>query len=173
VQIRDAQGAEVSRTLRIYDEQGRATEEKQILDDPLNLIPAELRAKILADSGASGADLREQLKRIMGGHEGATSEAYSYDAQGRVKETRRRIFNQDQTIETSYNEQGDVATEITRSLPGSNEQEQSLPPQNSEAHFAYQYDDRGNWTEKVTSNSSSPGAPFETTGTVRRTFTYF
>jgi len=173
VQIRDAQGAAVSRAVRVYDEQGNITEEKQILDDPLNVFPADTRAAILADSGASGADLREQLKKIMGGHEGATSEAYSYDAQDRVKETRRRFFNQDETIETTYNEQGDVAVEITRTLPGSNEPEQTWPAQNSEAHFAYQYDDHGNWTEKVTSNSSSPGAPFETTGTIRRTLTYF
>jgi hypothetical protein len=139
----------------------------------LNLIPADARAKILADSGASGADLREQLKKLMGGHEGVHSEAYSYDAQGRVTETRRRFFNQDETIETTYNEQGDVAVEITQSLPGSNEQEQTLPAQNSEAHFTYQYDDHGNWTEKITSNSSGPGAPFEATGTIRRTLTYF
>jgi antitoxin component YwqK of YwqJK toxin-antitoxin module len=173
VQIRNAKGEQVSRTVRVYDEQGHITEEKQILDDPLNLIPADARARILADSGASGADLREQLKKFMGGHEGANSESYSYDAQGRVKETRRRVFNQDETIETTYNERGDVAVEIRRSLPGSNEPEQTLPAQNSEAHFKYQYDDHGNWTEKVTSNSSSPGPPFETTGTVRRTLTYF
>ena len=173
VQVRDAQGAEVSRTVSVYDEQGNVTEEKQILDDPLNLIPADARDKILADSGASGADLREQLKKLMGGYEGATSEAYSYDAQDRVKETRRRFFNQDETIETTYNEKGDVAVEITRSLPGSNEPEQTLPAQNSEAHFTYQCDDHGNWTEKMTSNSSSPGAPFETTDTRRRTLTYF
>jgi len=173
VRIRDAQGAEVSRTVSVYDGQGNITEEKQILDDPLNLIPADARAKILADSGASSTDLREQLKKIMGGHEGANSESYSYDAQDRVKETRRRIFNQDETIETTYNEQGDVAVEITRSLPGSNEQEQTLPAQNSEAHFTYQYDDHGNWTKKITSNSSSPGAPFETTDTIRRTLSYF
>ncbi len=139
----------------------------------MNLIPVDARARILAESGASGAELREQLKRIMGGHEGPSSESYGYDPQGRVKETRRRIFNQDSTVETTYNEQGDVAVEITRTLPGSNEQEQALPEQNSEAHFTYQYDDQGNWTEKVTSNSSSPGAPFETTDTRRRTLTYF
>jgi hypothetical protein len=173
VRIRDAQGTEVSRAVSVYDEQGHVTEEKQILDDPLNLIPADARARILADSGASGADLREQLKKIMGGHEGANSESYSYDEQGHVKQTRRRIFNQDETIQTTYNEQGDVAVEITQSLPGSNEQDQTLPAQNSEAHFTYQYDDHGNWTEKITSNSSSPGAPFETTGTIRRTLTYF
>ncbi len=173
VLIRDAQGAEVSRTVSVYDEQGQVTEEKQVLNDPLNLIPAEARAKILADSGASAADLREQLKKFMGGHEGANSEAYSYDEQGRVKEIRRRIFNQDNTDEMTYNEQGDVVVEITQSPAGRNDEEPNLPAQNSEAHFKYQYDDHGNWTEKITSNSSSPGAPFETTGTVRRTITYF
>jgi hypothetical protein len=62
---------------------------------------------------------------------------------------------------------------ITRSWPASDEQEQTFPAQNSEAHFTYQYDGHGNWTEKVTSNSSSAGAPFETTDTRRRTLTYF
>ena len=149
VRIQDAQGTEVSRTVSVYDEQGNVTEEKQILDDPLNLIPADARTRILADSEASATDLREQLKKFMGGHEGASSESYSYDAQGRVKETRRRIFNHDETIETTYNEQGDVAVEIRRSLPGSNEQEQTLPAQNSEAHFTYQYDDHGNGRRKL------------------------
>jgi YD repeat-containing protein len=173
VQVRDAQGAEVSRTVRVYDEQGHITEEKQILDDPLNLIPADARAKILADSGASATDLREQLKKIMGGHEGATSEAYSYDAQDRVKETRRRIFNQDETIETTYNEQGDEATQITRSLPGSDEQEPNWPGENSEVRYAYQYDEHGNWTEKVTSYAPDAGSTFQPSGTIGRTFTYF
>jgi YD repeat-containing protein len=173
VRIRDEHGTEVSRTVSIYDEHGRVTEEKQILDDPLNLIPAGARAQILADSGASSADLREKLKKFLGGHEGANSEAYSYDAQGRVTETRRRIFNHDETIETKYNEQGDEATQITRSLPGTDEQQQTLPAQNSEARYSYRYDEHGNWTEKITTNSSSPGAPFETTGTIRRTLTYF
>jgi hypothetical protein len=173
VQVLDAQSATVSRAIRVYDEQGNVTEEKQILDDPLNLIPVDARARILADSGASSADLREHLKKLMGGHEGVSSEAYSYDTQNRVTEKRRRFFNRDETIETTYNRQGDVATEITRSLPGSGDQDQTLPAQNSEARFTYQYDDHGNWTEKVTSYSSSPGAPFETTGTIRRTHTYF
>jgi hypothetical protein len=104
---------------------------------------------------------------------GSDSESYSYDEQGRVKETRRRLFNQDETIETTYNEQGDVAVEITRTLPGINDPDQASPEQNSEAHYTYQYDDHGNWTEKITSNSSSPGARFEPTGTIRRTLTYF
>jgi hypothetical protein len=173
VRILNAQGTEVSRAVGVYDQQGHITEEKQILDDPLNLFPADVRAGILAQSGASATDLRDQLKKVMGGHEGMHSEAYSYDEQGRVKETRRRVFNQDEKIETIYNEQGDVAVEITRTLPPSSDQEQTFPAQNSEAHFTYQYDDHGNWAEKVTSNSSSTGAPFETTGTIRRTLTYF
>jgi hypothetical protein len=73
----------------------------------------------------------------------------------------------------TYNEQGDVAVEIIQGPAGRDDQEPNLPAQNSEAHFKYQYDDHGNWTEKITSNSSSPGAPFETADTVRRTFTYF
>lgn len=173
VRVLDAQGAEVSRAVGIYDEQGRIAEEKQILDDPLNLIPADARAKILADSGASGADLREQLKKLMGGHEGVSSDAYSYDSKGRVTEIRRRMFNRNDTIETSYNEQGDVVSEITRSLPGSDEQGQTLPSQNSEARYSYQYDEHGNWTEKVVSYGADPGTTFQRSDTIRRTLVYF
>jgi hypothetical protein len=64
VRVLDGQGVELSRAVGVYDEQGHVTEEKQIMDDPLNLIPADARAKILGDSGASSADLREQLKKL-------------------------------------------------------------------------------------------------------------
>jgi hypothetical protein len=109
----------------------------------------------------------------MGGHEGVSSEAYSYDVEGRETETRRCIFNRDETIETSYNEQGDIASEITRSLPGSDEQGQTWAGQNSEARYSYQYDEHGNWTEKVTSYAADPGSTFQTSDTIRRTLTYF
>ena len=40
------------RSVRIYDSQGRIIEEKQILDNPETIIPAEIRAKLLEESGA-------------------------------------------------------------------------------------------------------------------------
>jgi YD repeat-containing protein len=36
---------------------------------------------------------RQQMMEMMGGHAGPSSIAYTYDAQGRVTQISRRIFN--------------------------------------------------------------------------------
>ena len=110
VQVRNARGELVSRTVRIYDTQGRVTEEKQILDNPEMLFPEEFWAQIFESSGTPPEEVREELKhqlsKLMGGHAGPSSIANTYDDQGRVKQTRRRIFNDEGIFETTYNEQG-------------------------------------------------------------------
>jgi YD repeat-containing protein len=180
VQVRDAQGQLVSRAVRIYDAEGRVVEEKQILDSPETMIPADLFNKILEESGASHEQLREQLRghltKLMGGQGGPSSIAYSYDAQGRVQETRRQIFNQEFRIETTYNEQGDKASEITRSTQiGSEEGSATGPglPPYSEVEYSYQYDGYGNWTEEKVSYRSSQDGAFESSNGRRRTLTYY
>jgi hypothetical protein len=175
VQVRDAQGELVSRAVRIYDTQGHVTEEKQILDSPEMIIPVEVRAKILEASGASREELREQLTKLMGGQAGPFSIAYRYDKQGRVEQVRRRIFNQEQLIDTTYNENGDTDTEITRSVQVESKKEQDAPglPPFSEVRYSYQYDDRGNWTEQIVSYRSSPGGAFESSSVRRRTLMYY
>jgi YD repeat-containing protein len=169
VEVRNAQGELVSRAVRVYDNQGNVTEEKQILDDPITIFPAEVRAKIAGEPGQADA-LRAQLTQFMGGHEGISSTGYTYDAQGRVTETTQQFFNQVTRTGTTYNEQGDIAGETTlRTQAG--EQEQT--PQDPEARFTYHYDQHGNWTEKVASQSTSARGAFEPTYTTRRTLTYF
>jgi len=167
----------VSRALRTLDSHGRVTEEKHILDNPEILIPEELRAGILEASGTSREELREELKKIMGGHAGPFSILYSYDDQGRVKQSRQRIFNEEQIFETASNERGDTATEITRSERVNNEKEPDGPAAVmfpfSEVRHSYQYDDRGNWTEEITSYRSTPSGTFASSSTRRRTLTYY
>ena len=106
VQVRDAQGDLVSRAVRIYDPQGHVVEEKQILDNPETMIPAEARAKMLEESGVSvdqlRQELRAQLTKLMGGQSGPYSVSYRYDTHGRVNHTSQRIFNEEQEIETIY-----------------------------------------------------------------------
>jgi hypothetical protein len=148
-----------------YNERGRKTKVQRSRSQDYRL------GVVVAGSPMQAADMPPNFQG--GGTATTLYDQNDRPTEVRIRDARRRIFDQDETIETSYNEQGDVATEITRTLPGSNEPEQSLPAQNSEAHFAYKYDDHGNWTQKVTYNSPSPGAPFETTDTIRRTLTYF
>ena len=119
VQVRDAQGELVSRAVRIYDTQGRVTEEKEILDNPEMLFPADVRAKMLEGTGLSREQLREhlheQFTKLMGGEAAPLSVAYSYDAHGRIKQRRWRIYDRVDTTETTYNEHGDIVEERTTS----------------------------------------------------------
>jgi YD repeat-containing protein len=176
VQVRDAQGQLVSRAVRIYDAQGRIGEEKQILDSPERMFPAGAFDKILEASGASREELFGHITKLMGGQAGPYSIAYSYDAQGRVNQTRRQIFNQEHVIETTYNEHGDRAAEITQSRQIGTEKESTrrsgLAPY-SEVHYSYRYDGYRNWTEQIVSYRSSPGGAFESSTGRRRTLTYY
>ena len=176
VQVRDAQGEVVSRAVRTYDAHGRVAEEKQILDNPETIIPAEVRAKILAQSGASLKELRDRLTDLMGGQSGPYSTTFSYDPQGRVTQTHRRIFNHEEEIETTYNEHGDKATEITRGtqiVVKGPEQHSSGPPPYSEVRYSYQYDSHGNWTGEIASYRTGPSGTFESSTARRRTLTYY
>jgi hypothetical protein len=89
---------------------------------------------------------------------------------------RRQIFNQEQLIESTYNENGDKASEITlssqlRDIEGS-DQKSPLPPY-SEVRYSYLYDDGGNWTEETISYRSSPEGAFESGTKRRRTLRYY
>src|SRR5437868_5610552 len=174
VQIRDSKGELLSRALRVYDAQGHITEEKQVLDSPESMIPADMREQILAASGASVEDLREHLTKLMGGEAGPSSSAYSYDSQGRVTLTRRRIFNMEESIETTYNEHGDKQAEVTQAKQiGDKEVEGPGLTRFSEVRYAYKYDDYGDWTEESVSYRSSPSGSFTSGGVRWRTLTYY
>lgn len=170
VQVRDSHGALLSHAVRIYDKQGRVTEEKQIVDNPEMMIPAEVRQKFEA-AGALD-ELRAELARFLGGQEGMHSIAYTYDAQGRITHTRRTVFAEPDEIETSYNEHGDQAGEITRSSRGGREPGEPRRPEYSEVHYSYRYDTHGNWTEQTASYRNSLDEGFHSSTTTRRTLTY-
>lgn len=181
VQVRDASGEIVNRAVRTYDAQGHLLEEKQVLDNPETMFPAEMRAQLLEQSGLSRdqlqQEMRAQLTKLMGGYSGPYSMFYSYDDHGRVTRANRRIFNEGQEIETSYNEHGDKASEITRStgLMGKTDATTPAPklPAYSEASYSYKYDQRGNWIEQAISFRSAPDGAFQSSTTTKRTLTYY
>jgi YD repeat-containing protein len=181
VQVRDVSGEVVSRSMRTYDAQGRVLEEKQILDNPEMMFPAEMRAQMLEQSGLPPDELwqglRTQLTKLMAGESGPYSISYSYDSHGRLSHVERRIFNMRQEIETTYNEHGDVASEITRSAQAVGEADPNTPsaglPEYSEVSYSYKYDDHENWIEQSISYRSSPGAPFQSSTVIKRSLTYY
>jgi len=181
VEVRDAEGTIVNRAERTYDAQGRVLEEKQILDNPETMFPAELHAKIAEQSGLSPEQLREflraKLTELMGGQSGPYTVSYSYDDKGRLTVMHRRIFNLEEEIQTAYNEHGDAASEITRRKPRGEGAEASAsapgPPPYSEVRYSYKYDDHENWIEKAISYRSSPDGAFQESSLAERTLTYY
>jgi hypothetical protein len=180
VQVRDAQGEVVKRAVAVYDSQGRLLEEKQILDSPELMFPPEIRERMREESGLSDeqvrAELRAKLAEFMGGQSGMYSMSYKYDKQGRVIQAHRRIFNRDETIETTYNEQGDKVSEITRGNLTTRQEEASHPGARSyeEVRYSYQYDEHGNWIEQTVSSRSSPEGTFTSSvPATKRVLTYY
>ncbi|MGA9390082.1 MAG: hypothetical protein WBV69_06510 [Candidatus Sulfotelmatobacter sp.] len=181
VQVRDASGELVSRAVRTYDGHGLVLEEKQILDNPETIFPEEVRAQMLEQSGLSRDDLqqelRTQLTKLMAGQSGPYTVSYAYDTHGRVSHTSRRIFNQQDEIETTYNEHGDVESEITRSSQLVEKTDPTNPaarlPSYSEVRYAYKYDHSENWIEQSTSYRSSADAAFQSSTVIKRTLTYY
>jgi YD repeat-containing protein len=172
-QIRDAAGRLVSRFVRKYDANGQISEEKPLLENPaalfLDRLPAEERAKL------NPAEINA-FSTLLAGRAPAGN-SFSYDAQGRVSRTWERNMMFEKTTTIIYNDQGDKAVEGTTLTDNSvipvgvphsiNEhgalvpsepsvEPQPLPlPEQSEVHFAYQYDSHGNWTQQTANYLSS------------------
>ena len=176
VQTRDSQGELVRRSLRTYDEQGRVLDEKQVLPTPETLIPAEMRSKILDESGASIEQLREHLTKLMGGQAGPVSVHYTYDKNGQIKQTVRRVFNEEETIDATYNGHGDKEKEITRTKQVGGDTENGTAPARlpySEVRHSYDYDTHGNWTRQTISYRNSEDGAFQPSTETRREISYF
>lgn len=62
VRVQDATGQMLKRAVRTYDTQGRLSEEKQIVDRPELMIPAETRAGMMEQSGLSADQLDQWTK---------------------------------------------------------------------------------------------------------------
>jgi YD repeat-containing protein len=180
VLVQDAKGELLQRAVRTYDAQGHIVEERQILDRPENMIPAEARARMAQESGLSvdqiTQDLRARLTQLMGGQSGPCSVTYLYDNNGRIKHTDRRVFDHHDEIETTYNEHGDMDREITRSETTADQADPSStagPPPYSEVRYSYTYDQHGNWVEKAISYRSGPEEAFQSSTCMKRTLTYY
>jgi YD repeat-containing protein len=177
VQVRDASGELVQHAVRTFNAEGQIVEEKLILDNIVSMFPPEVRAQILAQSGLSADQLRQELRaqtsKLMGDQ---YSVSYGYDAQGRLNHVDRRTFNLKDDIETTYNEHGDPASEITR-ITRAGEADPTTPdvgmPSFSETRYSYKYDSRENWTEQAISYRSSPDGPFHSSSVTKRMLTYY
>jgi YD repeat-containing protein len=176
-QIRDAAGRLVSRFIRKYDENGHLSEEKPFLENPalmlLDRFSVEERAKL---SPAQINAFSNIMRTVLGGQAPAGT-SFSYDPQGRVSKTTERNMVFEKTTTIIYNDQGDKAEERTTfnensvipvGVPHSIDESGALVPsepaiepraspipEQSEVHYAYQYDSHANWTQQTTTDISS------------------
>ena len=174
-QVCDAEGTIVSRAVCTYDEQGRVSEERTIVERPDLLFPPELLAAQLSEKGVSIAEIKEKLQESFrelmkreGAEQSFSSTRYTYDAQGRVTETRRQLPSAHAHVETvRYNEHGDKAEEYTIHTIARGVETQH------ETRYEYRYDERENWTEQLLTSRSDPSAGFAVAATYRRRLVYY
>jgi hypothetical protein len=184
----------ITRLVRSYDADGRVIEENEERENPglmfANMFSAEEQAK-LDDKGMEA--LNKGAKAMFSGLRGSGS-SYSYDANGRLVESRQRNFAFEKITTILYNAQGDKSEERTAitdnracladvsvSIDENGgvvfEQSQAgaassavFRSEDSKLLYSYQYDSHGNWVEQTLNHGSSPDEPFSVN---RRKLTYY
>lgn len=182
-QLHDENGKVVAHIVRKFDEKGRIVAEEQVADAPELMVPKELRATLNPEQAKTVGAF------VAGGlHNRAIS--YSYDDHGRVTERHRSggVFGDEVTV-TTYNEQGDKASELTTTIMnpevgreyGLTEAGAMIPvgppptaepPATHETQYSYLYDNYGNWTEQTTVTRTRPDAASEQSK-IHRKLTYY
>jgi YD repeat-containing protein len=158
-----------------YDEAGNLIEEAQFRDG--DMLPAELLA------GLNPAQLETGRALFGGAGEPFTRLRHHYDEHGRRIESTNQFtaMNVDRRLLT-YNEHGDPSQEVFEQehadfqvddagrIPDTTSNQRAS---RSEARFRYQYDDGGNWMEKIVDARSRADQDFLVSSTERRIITYF
>jgi YD repeat-containing protein len=152
-------------TITVYDEQDRATELQE------RDVSSKLVTQTVRTYDAQGHVLEQ--KQILDGRLAPYSISYRYDAQGRVTHTSRRYPYDEDEIETTHNEHGDVASEITRRTQPPGETHPVGLPSYSEERHSYQYDEHENWIEDARSYRTSPDGAFKSSTVRKRKPTYY
>jgi YD repeat-containing protein len=176
-QIRDATGRLVSRFVRKYDANGRLVEEDPVEENPALFFAERFAAEGQPQLTASQLEaMNTAMKSLLRGRSG-TGTSYIYDEQGRTSKIHDRNFVFDKITIIIYNDLGDKAEErttftensvIPTGVPHSIDEHGALVPsqpaieppasplpEQSEVHYAYQYDSHGNWTQQTANDISS------------------
>ena len=192
--VLDSAGQTLTRFVRTFDANGRVVEENQERENP-GLMFAERfssgdRARI--DDKEMEA-LNKAATTMLSGLRG-TGTTYTYDAQGRIVESRERNFIFEKTTTILYNAQGDKSEERTKitsnsvipvgvtfsidenggfvpQQPQAGESSSAgFPSEDSKLLYSYQYDSYGNWVEQTVIHDSRPDEPLSVN---RRKLTYY
>jgi YD repeat-containing protein len=161
-----------------YDEAGRMTEETLYAESE-ETLPAEMLAQL------NPAQL-QSVKAVfgLGGGRERCKRVHRYDEEGRRIETVEFLGGRSFERRTmAYNQHGDLSEQGVfrtfkelsiddqgRIVKGGEPSTNETPA--SEVHFTYQYDEHGNWIERLVASRSQPDQPFVECSLERRSLTY-
>ena len=179
-EVRDASGQLVGRIHRTYDQQGHALGDKSELINSHLALPDTLRSQL------NEAQLKSVGNFIAQAFSGEVSNRY--DQQGRLTEERQVIGTETRITTYAYNDHNDKTEELVAVVQtalattdfslddqGNMQPSTTKPatPYISEIHYAYEYDDYGNWTRQTITDRFSPDAPLTPRATLTRELTYY
>lgn len=126
------------------------------------------------------AEFGELIEKVFGPDMTFSSTTYDYDGKGRVAESRRRMGALSESLsifrydtfdnlieETVENHSRGMDMDPNRDLHTTDERSRT-----QHTRFDYEYDEQGNWTERVVSVRSDPGVGFVRSNIERRRITY-
>lgn len=175
--FRDSEHRPIIRVTLRYDNGGRLVEESQTTMKE-QILPPEMMAQL-------NPGQLQTVKAIFGVGSVGRKNVHRYDSQGRRVETITSMGPSGFERKTmDYNDEGDLTEQIlfrtfkTRHIDDQgrivDSGESSIDEMpSSEARFSYQYDEHGNWIERIVSNRSQPDKPFAVCSVERRSLTYF
>ncbi|HWW18956.1 MAG TPA: hypothetical protein VNY81_10060 [Candidatus Saccharimonadales bacterium] len=183
-QIYSAEGQMLQRLVQSYDAAGRPSETKVVLGDITAILPAEMKAQLLAEPGAA-QEMQRQLAQLLGAESEMFKTSYVYDPRGNLIEKRLHVgYNQETVTSFAYDGNGNKIREISKTFgdvnPPRNDagvQGTTAAPdegaQGSEVTFSYKYDEYGNWTEQAAYSKVPPEGASGNATVCRRTITYY
>jgi len=176
VTFHDANDALVSRVMFFRDHDGRVLSERMEFAGPGTMLGPAIDSNMRADERAS---LMELLKTVFEDHTFSLA-TYAYDDKGRRVETIRRMGTlSEERVTVRYDDFDNPVEQVTidvgrhmRMDEGRVKSEEQL------AHvqhfrFEYQYDARGNWTERIVWLRMEPNTDERPSSLERRTIVYF
>jgi len=182
-ELRDPEGKIAGKISRKFDSEGRVLAEAQsATSSPIDL-PEDVRSQLSPEQIRAMSTLTAGMSN--------RSISYSYDSRGRVIEQRTSGgVTGEITTATTYNDNGDKATERTTTVQNPEIGRQYIltesgavlpegaPPQAQtpsiyETRHTYEYDAHGNWTEQTRVGRSDPEGAFGPATVVRRKITYY
>lgn len=166
-QVYESTGKLTRRLTRSYDGKGRVSDSTYVIVRFESLLPPAIIEQLASDREAFG-QMESEFAKFLGPQQILSRTSYTYDDQGRVKETDDQFGPSDNTItKITYNDRGDEAEEVRITS------HDAQPAEEDVANFSYQYDSFGNWTEKIVSSAPTAKEPSRIWTIDRRTITYY